>query len=321
MGLLDFTTRSRVLGLPVGPKRVDWDKVAKVGIGATAAIGATGAARKLRGRLPNVTDKARDLARSASDVVETVKEAREGASGSSTGIGSVLGAFRTVGGTQRDREKGGRDGGGNLTKQRLIIQEQIDVAVPRRTAYNQWTQLEDFPPIFRSVQRVDQEEDDVATWQAKMLFSTREWESEITEQIPDERIAWAARGDVNHRGVVTFHELDENLTRVQVEMEYLPTGLVERFGNVFLTVRHRVRKSLRLFKHFMEFRGEETGAWRGQILDEGSSDSDPERDTNEDGDEAPGRDESGRFVSPEDDEGPEEGERRERDHSRDREAG
>jgi uncharacterized membrane protein len=164
---------------------------------------------------------------------------------------------------------GGGDGGGDgdevLKKQRLIIQEQIDIAVPRQQVYNQWTQFEDFPTFTRATEQVEQEEDEATNWQAKIFFSRRNWKAEIKEQIPDQRIVWETSGDVNHRGVVTFHELDENLTRVQVEMEYHPSGFVEKFGNLFLTVRHRVRKDLRLFKHFLELAGSETGAWRGEI--------------------------------------------------------
>jgi hypothetical protein len=97
---------------------------------------------------------------------------------------------------------------------------------------------------------------------------------------PDQRIVWESSGDVQHRGVVTFHELDDNLTRVQVEMEYNPQGVVEKFGNLFLTVRHRVRKDLRLYKHHLEFENEATGAWRGTIgedAEDGGDDEDATR--------------------------------------------
>lgn len=290
MGLLDVKRRSRVAGLPIGPKHTDWAKLARLGAGAVAAVGMSGAAKKLKGKASDVADHGRNAMDSATDVADTVGEARDGAAGKSTGIGSVLGAFKSMGGDGgSDDQNGG--GNGNLKKQRLIIQEQVDVAVPKRVAYNQWTQFEDFSPIFRAVQRVDQEEDDVTEWQAKMLVSTRHWKAHITEQVADERIAWESEGDVQHRGVVTFHEIDRNLTRVQVEMEYEPTGFVEKFGNLFLTVRHRVRKDLRLFKHFLELRGEETGAWRGEI--EGDEPEDVQ-----DGDASQERDEANREDEP-----------------------
>jgi uncharacterized membrane protein len=168
--------------------------------------------------------------------------------------------------TQAESRNGSAsDGGRNVQKLRMIIRESIEVAVPKTVAYNQWTQFTELPSIVKGVESVDQEDDDVVEWTAKIGPATRTWKAQITEQVPDEKIAWQSKDGPEHRGVISFHELDANLTLVTVEMEYFPHGLVEKTGNIFLVARRRVRKDLRLFKHFIELEGEETGAWRGEI--------------------------------------------------------
>jgi uncharacterized membrane protein len=102
-------------------------------------------------------------------------------------------------------------------------------------------------------------------WASKIGPSRRNWQAEITEQKPDERIRWKSTGGAKQEGVATFHELDEELTRLLIQMEYHPTGLFEKTANTLRVPRRRVKRDLRLFKHFIELRGEETGAWRGTI--------------------------------------------------------
>jgi uncharacterized membrane protein len=191
------------------------------------------------------------------DITDKVGDVQDAVSEASTPLGKAMAAAQAISGDD-----------GPTLKQRLIIQEQIDIAVPRRIVYDQWTQFEDLDDRSRAVQNVTQEDDETTSWQGKMLFFTRNWDAEIVQQVPDRRIVWESSGDVDHRGVVTFHELAEDLTRVQIEMEYHPTGVVEKIGNLFLTVRHRVRKDLRLFRHHLELEGDATGAWRGQIGDD-----------------------------------------------------
>lgn len=154
---------------------------------------------------------------------------------------------------------------GYSQKMRPIIKEAQDVAVPRRVAYDQWTQLEDLPDILKAVKAVEQNDAVDSHWTVKIGPSTREWDAEITEQVPDSHIAWRSSGGAQHFGVVSFHELDRALSRVQLEMEYHPTGLVEKVGNLFLAARKRSRRELRLFKHHMENEREATGSWRGEI--------------------------------------------------------
>jgi uncharacterized membrane protein len=286
---LGLTQRKKVMGLPVGPKQTNWSKVAKLGAGAAATAASARGASRAKNAVGGVADRGKDLVGQVTGTVEKatggeggdggvvgkVKDlgdrasaASEAAEGHSTGIGKAFAAVKAA--------VSGGSGQGYTSKQRLIIQEQIDIAVPRRDVYDQWTQFEDFTDIFRAVEEVSQEDDETTQWQAKMLVSRRSWKAEIKEQIPDQRIVWESSGDVQHKGVVTFHELDDNLTRVQVEMEYKPTGFVEKFGNLFLTVRHRVRKDLRLYKHHLEFENEATGAWRGTIGEDAEDGGDDE---------------------------------------------
>ena len=145
------------------------------------------------------------------------------------------------------------------------IEESIDVEVPVRTAYNQWTQFEEFPRFMEGVERVDQLDDDRLHWVAEIGGRRREWEARITEQTPDQRIAWYGTGETKHAGVVTFHRLDDVKSRVMLQMEFEPTDFVERAGDALGIVRRRVKGDLRRFKEFIEGRGRETGAWRGEI--------------------------------------------------------
>ena len=145
------------------------------------------------------------------------------------------------------------------------IEESIDIAVPVSTAYNQWTQFESFPQFMEGVDRVEQKGDTALHWVADVGGQTREWDAEITEQHPDERIAWKAMGDEGPNGVVTFHELDDAHTKVMLQMAYEPEGAKESIGSAFGLDSRRVKSDLESFKEFIEERGGETGAWRGDV--------------------------------------------------------
>lgn len=145
------------------------------------------------------------------------------------------------------------------------VVESIDVNVPVRTAYNQWTQFEEFPRFMEGVKEVRQLSDTKLYWRAEIGGKEKEWEAEITEQIPDERIAWRSRAGAENAGVVTFHRLGPNTTRVTLQMEYDPEGPMETVGDLVGVVRSRIRGDLERFKEFIEKRGEETGAWRGEV--------------------------------------------------------
>jgi uncharacterized membrane protein len=144
-------------------------------------------------------------------------------------------------------------------------EESIEVEVPVRTAYNQWTQFEDFPRFMEGVEQVRQLTDTELRWIAEIAGRRREWKAEITEQRPDERIAWTSREGTRNGGVVTFHRLGDNETRVMLQLEFEPDDAAEKIGDVTGIVKSTVKSDLKRFKEFIEGRDRETGAWRGEV--------------------------------------------------------
>jgi uncharacterized membrane protein len=145
------------------------------------------------------------------------------------------------------------------------LEHSIDVHVPVRTAYNQWTQFEEFPRFMEGVQEVRQLDDKRLHWSAEIAGRDKEWDAEIMEQIPDERIAWRSTSGAANAGVVTFHRLDEATTRVMLQIEYDPAGMVENVGDALGMAKRRIEGDLERFRDFIEERQRETGAWRGEI--------------------------------------------------------
>jgi len=145
------------------------------------------------------------------------------------------------------------------------IEQSIDVNVPVHTAYNQWTQFEEFPQFMEGVEEVRQLDDRRLHWRATIGGRVEEWNAVITEQHPDERIAWKNTTGAANAGVVTFHRLADNKTRIMLQMEYDPQGVVENVGDLLGMVSRRVANDLERFKAFIEARGQETGAWRGEV--------------------------------------------------------
>ena len=146
-----------------------------------------------------------------------------------------------------------------------IIEKSIDVEVPLRTAYNQWTQFEEFPQFMEGVTKVKQLDDARLHWIAEVAGQKKEWDARITEQLPDQIIAWRSEsGDLN-AGTVRFNGLEPNKTSITLVMEYEPEGVVESTGDLLGFVSRRVDADLSRFKDFIEERGRETGAWRGTI--------------------------------------------------------
>ena len=145
------------------------------------------------------------------------------------------------------------------------IEQSIEVDVPVSTAYNQWTQFEEFPRFMEGVERVKQIDDTHLHWEAEIAGKREEWEAEITEQKPDERVAWTAREGKGNSGVVTFHRLDDNRTKVMVQLDWPTEGLVETVGSAVGADDRRVKGDLERFKELIESRGAETGAWRGEV--------------------------------------------------------
>lgn len=145
------------------------------------------------------------------------------------------------------------------------VTKYIDVNVPVRTAYNQWTQFEEFPKFMEGIEQVRQLDDTRMHWVANVGGKTKEWDAKITEQLPDERVAWTNIDGAPNAGVVTFHKLSDTTTRVTLQMDYDPEGLVENVGDALGFVSRRVEGDLQRFKQFIEARGQETGAWRGEV--------------------------------------------------------
>ena len=145
------------------------------------------------------------------------------------------------------------------------IEQSIEVNVPVRTAYNQWTQFEEFPRFMDGVESVRQLDDKRLHWKATVAGKVKEWDAEITEQTPDQRIAWTSRSAPWNAGVVTFHKLGDDRAKVMLQLDYDPDGVVENVGDALGFVSGRVKGDLQRFKDFVESRGRETGAWRGEI--------------------------------------------------------
>lgn len=146
------------------------------------------------------------------------------------------------------------------------VQKSIDVDVPVSTAYNQWTQFESFPEFMGGVESITQSDDTHTHWVTNIAGVEREFDAEITEQHPDERVAWrSVGGEVQHGGVVTFHRLDEATTRVMVQIDWQPSGAAEKVASAINVDDRQVAKDLESFKQLIESRGNESGAWRGDV--------------------------------------------------------
>ncbi|MGW7193722.1 SRPBCC family protein, partial [Streptomyces sp. NPDC054838] len=164
----------------------------------------------------------------------------------------------------RDRlgRQGGKPGRGRPT----VILESVDVGVPVRDAYNQWTRYRDFPEFARAVTSAEATDETTSDWNAKIFWSRRSWTAHVTEQVPDERIAWTSEGAKGTtRGVVTFHELAAGLTRVLLVIEYHPQGLVEKTANLWRAQGRRVRLDLKNYARYLTVNGGRPDGWRGEI--------------------------------------------------------
>jgi uncharacterized membrane protein len=160
-----------------------------------------------------------------------------------------------------------RSGGGSLTSGYGIstIDESIEVEVPVATAYNQWTQFEEFPLFMEGVDHVEQRDDTRLHWVATVAGRTAEWDAKIIEQHPDSQISWLSEDGKKTRGTVSFEPLDGNRTLVRLSMSYQAEGPLELAGSAAGLDRKRVRGDLERFKQLIESRGEESGAWRGEV--------------------------------------------------------
>jgi uncharacterized membrane protein len=145
------------------------------------------------------------------------------------------------------------------------IMEAVDVRVPVRTAYDQWTQFETFPAFMEGVKSVRQLDDTTLEWVADVAGREKRWEARITEQEPDQRIAWTSTDGAHNAGVVTFHRIDDGTSRVTLQLDVDPEGPVENLGDALGVVARQVKGDMERFRDFIEARGTETGAWRGAV--------------------------------------------------------
>lgn len=182
--------------------------------------------------------------------------------------------------------KRGKKGGGG--QKPTVIMESVDVGVPVREAYDQWTRYQDFSTFAKGVRSAGAADDTTSDWNLKVFWSSRSWKAHTTEQIPDTRIAWSSQGAKGTtKGVVTFHELGKSLTRVLLVIEYYPKGLFEKTGNIWRAQGRRARLDLKNFARHISMRGEAEDGWRGEIRDgevvttheEGLADDDPADET------------------------------------------
>ncbi|MES5818943.1 SRPBCC family protein [Streptomyces sp. RG80] len=181
--------------------------------------------------------------------------------GASRAKENVMGALKNLGGG-----KGKRKGGAG--KKPTVIIEYVDVGVPLRAAYDQWTQFQDFSTFAKGVKSANRADDTTSDWQMKVFWSNRSWKAHTTEQVPDDRIAWTSEGAKGTtKGVVSFHRLADSLTRVLLVIEYYPKGLFEKTGNIWRAQGRRARLDLKNYVRFVTLKGEVEDGWRGEIRD------------------------------------------------------
>ena len=224
--------------------------------------------------------------------------------GASKAKDNVMGALKGLGGGKGKRKS-------SAGQKPTVIMEHIDVGVPLRTAYDQWTQFQDFSTFAKGVKSANKADDVTSDWQAKVLWSSRSWKAKTTEQVPDDRIAWSSEGAKGTtRGVVSFHRLDDNLTRVLLVIEYYPSGFFEKTGNIWRAQGRRARLDLKHFARFITIKGEAEDSWRGEIRDgevvrsheDAVAEEENEGPQDEYEEESEGADEDGSGTEPEDEE-------------------
>jgi uncharacterized membrane protein len=252
---------------------------------ALSAVGAVAAAKgpDLLRHLGNATEE-----KGEEQAERMGAKAAEGAKSSLTG-GGMLGkvASKALPGG------GGGGGSGQKKTRRLPIQRWTDVAVPVATAYDEWTNFKDFPKFMHRVLNVRQEGDDKLRWQEKIWFSKRDWEGRITDRRKNDRIAWKTTSGMSHHGVVSFHRLDDNLTRVMVDMEFEPTGMIEKMASGLRFVKRAVQADLARFKAHCEMKDAKGIDYRPASKDEEDDNKDDDEQS-ERGEQRDAKDEAER---------------------------
>ncbi|MDC0766422.1 SRPBCC family protein [Streptomyces sp. HD] len=211
------------------------------------------------GRSPGLAKLALDGGRKLAEGKGPIRSALEVGAGHVKD--NVVEAFKNLGGGKGRR----KDAAG---KKPTVIIEYVDVGVPLRTAYDQWTQYQGFSTFAKGVKNANRADDTHSDWQLKVFWSNRSWKAHTTEQVPDDRIAWTSEGAKGTtKGVVSFHRLDDSLTRVLLVIEYYPKGLFEKTGNLWRAQGRRARLDLKNYVRFVTLKGEAEDGWRGEIRD------------------------------------------------------
>ena len=185
------------------------------------------------------------------------------------------------GGGDDDRDDGDKSGGGGKKTRRLPIQRWTDVAAPIDCVYEAWTDFDQFPVFMHRVLNVEQDEPDEISWSEKIWFSSRQWEGCVTERRKNERIVWKTTSGMSHKGVVSFHELAPNLTRVMITMEFEPNGMIEKMASGLRFVKRAVQSDLARFKAYVEMEQAEGIEYRPNPEDEEGEDGDRQQDADE----------------------------------------
>ncbi len=263
----------------------------KLVVPAAAAVGTLASgwvARKVKDQvLPRLEQAGKD------DATELGRRAVSGVKDAVSEQGGLAGkaAGKLLGGGGDDENQPAHGWGRG---RRLPVQCSVDVAVPAKVAYEQWTQFEDFPQFMHRVEQIEQRDDETLVWQENIWGISRSWRAEIVEQVKNQRIAWRSESRGGHSGVVTFHPLSDRLTRIELNVDFQPQGLFEKLSSGLRFHRRALRTDLQRFKAFVEMRNEPTGAWRGEIHEEernparqaplgGGGDDGGDRDESEDG--------------------------------------
>lgn len=221
------------------------------------------AAQKLAGKAGDVTDQAKDKAKS--QLKETASEMTPDSPGELLGGGPLKRLFG--GGDSEDGERGGRAAPGFGSGRRMPIQQSIDVAASVKDTYNHWTQFEDWPEFMHRIESAEQVDDSTVSFQAKIWGISKRFEAEIVEQRPDERIEWNVTDGYAHTGVVTFHPLADNLTRIDVSLDIQPSNVIDKASRGMRFAKRAVRGDLHRFKAYVELEHEDAKGWRGTIED------------------------------------------------------
>jgi len=252
-----------------------------------------GVASGIGHRMESATSKVGEVGAGGSlkPITEGVRRLAEGKSPARAIAGAAGGSFKDK---IKEKVKGlfgkGRGGGGGNKKSMNIV-ESIDVGVPVSEAYNQWTQFQEFAKFMKGVENVEQASETESNWRVKVFKSRRSWKANITEQVPDRRIVWTSDGAKGStQGVITFHPLADDLTRVLLSMRYYPQGLFEKTGNIWRAGGRRARLDLKNYRTFIMSEGEATGSWRGEIHD-GQVTAQPEENEEQEGQEQEGQQE------------------------------